>query len=252
MIKASDIKMCYPISKWFKKEFKTSLYPLSVHFLKGESVSILGANGAGKTTFLKLIGGVLFPTEGSVKINGFDTVKDERQVKTYVSFVFNEERSFFWRLTGYQNLEFFGHLDKFPKSILKERILYYLHKLGLDKEKDRPVSTYSSGMRQRLSLVRGLIPQSAVLILDEPTRTLDPRSREDVWNILDLEYLKKDKTLLLASHNFLEAETLSHKFLVFSNGVLINYGTSKGIEKRYNQQIKERSSVENISCIHKA
>jgi ABC-2 type transport system ATP-binding protein len=190
---------------------------LTVH--AGERIAVMGPNGAGKTTLLKLIGGLLFPTEGEIVVNGFNTLHHNSAARKSVGFVFNEERSFFWRLTGVQNLEFFGALDNLWGEDLRDRIRNLIHLVGLEDAADKPVSGYSSGMRQRLALARGLIADPAVLILDEPTRALDPvASDETVELIMSRIYEGSRKTLLIATHRVEEAMQLCNKVVVVDGG----------------------------------
>ena len=243
MIYFDSVKMYYPSRGLFKRQTSSSLDIPSLKIEKGVSTAILGPNGAGKTSLLKLIATLLYPTEGVVYVNGYNTVKEEKDVKNYLSFVVNEERSFFWRLTGYQNLEFFAVLDGFSKKSLKERIFYYLNKVGLFEQSNKPVSTYSSGMKQRLSIARGLLRKANLLILDEPTRTLDPGGREQIYELIYSEYCEDpQKSLLIASHHFPEIDRLCTKACILVNGQCI---ASEGI-----REIKEKyfTLLEKSSC----
>ena len=136
-----------------------------------------------------------------------------------VGFVMNEERSFFWRLTGRENLEFFGTLDNLSGDKLRERGRELIRFVGLEAHIDKPVSTYSSGIKQRLAVARGLIAEPEVLILDEPTRTLDPVACEELIDLI-IERLHKNsrKTILIATHRLEEAMKLCNKALIISQG----------------------------------
>ena len=136
-----------------------------------------------------------------------------------MGFVLNEERSFFWRLSATQNLEFFGALDNLSGDDLRQRIHDLIRLVGLEHAADKPVSTFSSGMKQRLAMARGLIAEPGVLILDEPTRALDPVACEEMSElILSRIYGDSRKTLLIATHMPEEALRLCNKVLVIDKG----------------------------------
>jgi ABC-2 type transport system ATP-binding protein len=199
----------------------------------------LGSNGAGKTTLLKLIGGLLYPTEGNILINGYDTVKDNLKARQMVGFVLNEERSFYWRLTGRQNLSFFGHLDNLYGSVLDNKIIDLIHLVGLDEAADRHFSTYSSGMKQRLAIARGLMSDPGILILDEPTRTLDPIASEEMRSLITKKVHNYfEKTIFIATHRLDEAEALCDKICIMAKGQILLYQDK-------NEILSEFGSLEN-------
>ena len=188
---------------------------------KGDRIAVMGPNGAGKTTLLKLIGGLLLPSEGEVVVNGFNTNHQNTAARRSVGFVLNEERSFFWRLTGAQNLEFFGALDNLWGADLQVRIRELIGLVGLGSAADRPISAYSSGMKQRLALARGLMAEPDVLILDEPTRALDPVACDELVDlILGQISTRSGKTLLIATHRPEEALRLCNKVMIVNQGRL--------------------------------
>jgi len=228
IISVRDVTMRFPIAKryreWLFSPFSrrrlfTALQDATLAVEPGDRVAVMGPNGAGKTTLLKLIGGLLLPTNGEIIVNGHSTIRDNSAARRSVGFVFNEERSFFWRLTGVQNLEFFGALDNLSGKDLDGRIHHLIHLVGLEAAGDKPVSTYSSGMKQRLALARGLIAEPQVLILDEPTRALDPVACDEITElILSRLYQGSRKTLLIATHRLEEATTLCNKVMVVDAG----------------------------------
>ena len=187
-------------------------------------MAFLGTNGAGKTTFLKLIGGLLYPSTGKIKVNDYDTIKENLKARKSVGFVLNEERSFYWRLTGIQNLMFFGTLDNLYGEKLEYKVNELINLVGLEKAKNKLFAGYSSGMKQRLAIARGLLSDPSILILDEPTRTLDPISAKDIKDIIS-ERIHKDqeRTLLIATHSLYEAETLCNKVCFMKNGRIIKF-----------------------------
>lgn len=217
-----------------KPRYQTALNAIDLNIAKGDRVAILGPNGAGKTTLLKLIGGLIYPTEGQLTVEGFDTVRDNQRARRSVGYVLNEERSFYWRLTGYQNLRFFGALDNLKGEALEKRIQDWTRLVGLEDAIHREVSKYSSGMKQRLALARGLLPNPAILILDEPTRTLDPIAAEDVKGIiLNKIHASQIRTLLIATHRLEEALDLCNKFCMVKSGTIQFFGTLDDIKEKF-------------------
>lgn len=228
LISIRNVTMRFPVAKRYRewvispftpRRVYTALSNATLGIRAGDRVAIMGPNGAGKTTLLRLIGGLLLPTEGEIVVNGFSTVHHNSAARRSVGFVFNEERSFFWRLTGAQNLEFFGALDNLSGRRRRYRIRELIRLVGLEDAADKPVSVYSSGMKQRLALARGLIAEPEVLILDEPTRALDPVACDEMIDLIMREiYHGSRKTLLIATHRPEEAKKLCNKLMIVGAG----------------------------------
>ncbi len=232
MITAENIYMHYPvpkkyieyITKPFKQDKFTALHGLNFKIETGDRIAFLGTNGAGKTTFLKIIGGLLYPTSGNLNVNGHDTTKENLKARKNVGFVLNEERSFYWRLSGKQNLEFFGTLDNLHGDELQYKVQELIRLVGLEDAQNKLFAGYSSGMKQRLAIARGLLSDPDILILDEPTRTLDPISAEDISHIIsDRIHSKKGRTLLIATHSLTEAQALCNKACIMKKGRILVY-----------------------------
>jgi ABC-2 type transport system ATP-binding protein len=233
LISVRDVTMQFPVVKRYRelllhpfrrRQVFTALKSVNLEVEKGDRIALLGPNGAGKTTLLKLVGGLLLPTKGEIAVNAYDTLRHNSEARKSVGFVMNEERSFFWRLNARQNLEFFATLDNLSGTAMQERIRELIHFVGLDSHMDKTIDTYSSGMKQRLALARGLIAEPEVLILDEPTRALDPVACEDL-NELIVERLHKGsrKTLLIATHRLEEAMRLCDKVLIINDGKILAF-----------------------------
>jgi ABC-2 type transport system ATP-binding protein len=246
MIILQGVTMYYPIPKRyielilkpFSNKTVTALDNVSLDINEGESVAFLGANGAGKTTLLKLIGGLLYPSKGSVLVNGHNTIKHNIKARKSVGFVLNEERSFYWRLTGRQNLEFFGSLDNLSGQNLKNKIEELLNLVKINDSADKLFAGYSSGMKQKLAIARGLLSDANTLILDEPTRTLDPIFAEEIKNILlERIHINKEKTLLIATHRLDEAESLCNKICIMKKGHVLAFNTTANLIKKYGSLI---------------
>ncbi len=230
VISVRDVTMRFPIPKRYRewvlhplraRRVVTALEHVSAEIRAGDRIAVMGPNGAGKTTLLKLIGGLLFPSEGEIRVKGLSTLHHNAAARKSVGFVFNEERSFYWRLTGAQNLEFFGALDNLPRKVLQQRIGELMQLVGLERAADQMVSGYSSGMKQRLALARVLISDPNVLILDEPTRALDPVASEKMGSLILTDIHRGTrKTLLIATHGAEEAVTLCNKLMVIDGGCI--------------------------------
>ena len=187
---------------------------------------LLGPNGAGKTTLLKILSCLILPTEGSARVAGHDVSKDDTAIKRLLGYVSSDERSFYWRLTGRQNLAFFGSLYEAHGRALRERIRYLLARLEISEQADQPFGEYSSGMKQRLSVARALLHDPPIMLLDEPTRSLDPISAKHLRRFIGEELNGRDgKTLVLATHNLQEAEQLCAKVAVLSQGKVLGTGS---------------------------
>jgi ABC-2 type transport system ATP-binding protein len=173
---------------------------------------------------LKLIGGLLLPSGGDIIVNDFNTLHHNNAARRSVGFVLNEERSFFWRLSAIENLEFFGALDNLWGADLQTRIHELIQLVGLEYAAEKPIADYSSGMKQRLALARGLIADPEVLILDEPTRALDPVACEVLTDlIIERVYQNARKTLLIATHRLEEAIKLCNKVMVVDKGQIRSF-----------------------------
>lgn len=233
MISIRNVSMQYPVPKRYREYLfhpfgPRKKYPalsnVSLQIEKGSKIALLGANGAGKTTLLKLVGGLLYPAEGEIWVNGYNTATHNVEARRSVGFVLNEERSFYWRLTGFQNLEFFGALDNLRGKILTEKIRRLIRLVDLEEAAHRIVAGYSSGMKQRLAIARGLLSDPEILILDEPTRALDPVAAEEIKAlIINRVHQQENRTLLIATHRFDEAEELCDQVCVMAKGHVLDH-----------------------------
>lgn len=194
---------------------------LSFSVGQGERACIMGPNGAGKSTLLKILLGLLAPTEGRATLFGLDSRRREARCK--VGMVYPDERSFYWRLTVRENLAFFGGLWGLPPPRAHERAEAAAHAAGLDAWLDRSFSDLSTGTRQKVAIARALLHEPGVLIMDEPTRSLDPPSAAHLREWL-LGPECQAKTLLIATHNPAEAAQISGRCLVLSAGRLVHDG----------------------------
>jgi Cu-processing system ATP-binding protein len=187
---------------------------------EGETVALVGHNGAGKTTIVKLLLGLIRPSEGSVRVLGEDPARGDFGVRQRLGYL-PESVAFHMALTGRETLAFYARLKRVDIACAPE----LLERVGLAAEAaDRPVRTYSKGMRQRLGLAQALLGQPRVLLLDEPTSGLDPALRRRFYDLLD-ELRSKGTTILLSSHALTELEDRADRVLIVNQGVKIADGT---------------------------
>ncbi len=191
-----------------------------------EFFGLLGANGAGKTTLFRMLSTQLLPDSGTAHIDGCDVVRDPRAVRSLLTPVVADERSLNWRLTARENLELFAALYGVPRSALHARVSELLDVVELSDAGSKMVGMFSSGMKQRLLIARALLPRPRVLLLDEPTRSLDPISARRFRQFLRDEIAGRQQcTVLLATHNAEEAFELCDRVAVLDRGRLLAVGS---------------------------
>jgi ABC-2 type transport system ATP-binding protein len=193
---------------------------VSLEIPAGEIHGLLGPNGAGKTTLVKILSTVLVPTSGHARVLGHDVVADARSVRPLIGIVFGGERGLYWRLTGRQNLEYWGALYKLSASETRSRAQRLLERVGLADKADDRVEGYSRGMKQRLHLARGLVGDAKVLFLDEPTTGMDPLAGREFRSLIG-ELRGEGRTILLATHDMVEAETVCDRVTLIDRGTII-------------------------------
>jgi ABC-2 type transport system ATP-binding protein len=188
----------------------------------GEVVALVGPNGAGKTTLIRVLSTIVLPDSGRVEVAGHDVVRDGAGVRRAVGLDLGGERAWYWRLTGRQNLEFFAALGGAKRSDAKRVATTLLHELGLGDVGDRRVGRFSTGMRARLSLARALLGSPRVLLLDEPTASIDPVSAAGFRDRLRALARERSLGVLVSTHDLVEAAAadrvvaLSHGRVAFS------------------------------------
>lgn len=234
MIEAKGISKYYTVKKrknFFRSEKQVvcAVKDLNISIKEGEIVGLLGLNGAGKTTTIKMLSTLLNPTDGQITIDGFDAVKEAMKVKKHINMIAGGERMLYWRLTGSENLRYFGKLYQLSGLELETRIAYLLDQVGLNEAKDIPVELYSKGMKQRLQIARGLINNPKYLFLDEPTLGLDAPVAKQLRGLVKDLAKQENKGILLTSHYLEEVEELCDRIYIIEKGSIILDGTPEKI-----------------------
>jgi len=193
---------------------------VSLEIPQGEIHGLLGPNGAGKTTLVKILSTVLVPTSGRARVLGHDVVEEAREVRPIIGIVFGGERGLYWRLTGRQNLEYWGALYRLSGGETRRRAQQLLERVGLLDKADERVEQYSRGMKQRLHLARGLVGDAKVLFLDEPTTGMDPLAAREFRNLIG-ELKGEGRTILLATHDMVEAENVCNRVTLIDRGTIL-------------------------------
>jgi ABC-2 type transport system ATP-binding protein len=197
----------------------------------GEIVCVMGPNGAGKSTLVRILGGLLLPSEGTAKVAGIDVADGGAVFRRRVAFVVGDERSFHYRVSGRANLHYFAALHGLSGSEGRRRAAALLERVGLADAADRSYREYSRGMRQRLSLARGLLGDPEVLLFDEPTLGLDPRGSRDLRVFLRDDVIRKaGRTAIVCSNDPSEARALADRVLFLERGKLRSDAPPERIE----------------------
>ncbi len=214
---------CINLRKIFGK--KTVLRDINLKIEKGSILGLVGPNGTGKTTLLKILATLITPSDGRAFFFGHNIATDPIIIKKMTGFVPSEERSFYWRLTGKQNLEFFAALHNITKKERNLRINELLEAVGLGKSSRVRFREYSTGMKQSLGIARGMLHDPHILLMDEPTRSLSPNIAKMVRKLIKNKAVDEGKTVLIASHNLKEVEELADNIAIIDNGDIVASGT---------------------------
>lgn len=184
----------------------------------GEVVGLLGANGAGKTTLLKMIAAIVLPSSGVVTVGGIDTSRRPMQARRLLGFAPADHRSFYYRLTAMQNLQYFGTMAGIAPDALAGRIAATMRFVDLDEDLNRTFSVFSSGMRHRLAIARALLHDPALVLLDEPTHSLDPVHAAQLRTFIRNRLARSGKTIVVSTNMLDEAWELCDRVAVLREG----------------------------------
>ena len=211
-------------------EYTEALRGVSFELARGQALGLLGPNGAGKSTLLKVLAGLVEPDGGRLRMAGFDVSRQLSEVRELLGYALCEERSFYWRLTGRHNLKFFAALYNLFGRERDERVDEVIERVGMTEHADRPFRDLSVGMKQRLALARGLLSRPSILLVDEPTRSLDPGA-----SLRLRRHLRRDLveglgvTMILATHDLVEAREVSDRILLLEEGRVAALGGAEAV-----------------------
>ena len=208
----------------------TAVNGVNLKVPKNSVYGVLGPNGAGKTTLISMLCTILHPTDGSATVNGYDVVKNPKEVRESIGIVF-QSRALDDILTGREHLQMHASLYGVPKNVRETRIEEILELIALGKKADEYVKTYSGGMKRRLEIGRGLIHHPKVLFLDEPTLGLDPQTRESIWDYIQELNQNQDVTVLMTTHYMEEADKLCDEVAIINQGQIITADSPRNLKR---------------------
>jgi ABC-2 type transport system ATP-binding protein len=223
-----------PLLGWRKKEGKRevrAVEDVNITIKRREIVGILGSNGSGKSTLIRMLSTLLIPDTGHVKIFGYDVVKDERMVQRLINRV-SVEASFFKKLSPMENLIYAARLYNMPAAEARAKIRAILSRLGIKPDRiNAPLENMSRGMQQKVAIARAFLTSPIVLLLDEPTTGLDPRSKLDVQTFVRELRDEHDATILLTTHDMDEAEALCDRVAIIDAGRIVALGDALELKR---------------------
>jgi len=213
---------------------------------RGEVFGILGPNGSGKSTLVRCIATLLLPDEGCITVFGHDVLREEMAVKRLINRV-SVEASFFKKLTPMENLLYGARLYGVEARNARQRVLEILSRLGLKREDVfRPMEEMSRGMQQKVAIARAFLTQPILLLLDEPTTGLDPRSKREVQAFVEELRYDHDATILLTTHDMQEAEALCDRVAIVDDGRIVALDTPAGLKKQVARQNGHEATLEDV------
>jgi ABC-2 type transport system ATP-binding protein len=209
-----------------KRPVKQALVEVDLAIPRHKVTCLLGPNGAGKTTLVKILASLITPDTGTILFNGISLERWDKAIQGKIGLVTPNERSFYWRLTGRRNLEFFGSLYSLGGKVLKDRVEEALAEIGILDAADKPYRLYSTGMKQKLNIARALIGNPDLYLLDEPASHLDPLARGDFWEFISRTLIgKRGATVFLCTHDLDEAGRLADMLVILDKGRVVEKGT---------------------------
>ena len=231
------------VSKTYNDNIK-AIDNLNLKINDGEIVGFIGLNGAGKTTAIKMMTGILVPDTGTITINGYDIVKDSLKAKQIIGYI-ADNPDMFLKLTGIEFINFIADIYKVPITIRKKRIKLFGERFGLSDVLDKPMQGYSHGTRQKMMVVAALVHDPAVWILDEPLIGLDPTSAFELKKMMR-EHADKGNAVFFSTHVLEVAEKLCDRIAIIDKGKIVFVGTLKELKDKYDKKDLEKLFMEVI------
>lgn len=230
------------VNKTYNNADVKAVSDLSLTVADGEIVGFIGPNGAGKTTTIKMMTGILKPDDGTVMINDFDMEKQPLEAKQVIGYI-ADSPDMFLRLTGLEFINFMADIYQVPSEGRKEKITSLVQRFELENALDKPMQSYSHGMRQKMMVTAALVHNPAVWILDEPLTGLDPKSAYELKKMMR-EHADAGNSVLFSTHVLEVAEKLCDKVIVITHGQALYYGTLEQLKSKYPDMDLERIFLE--------
>lgn len=219
---------------------------LSFEVKRGEIFGILGPNGGGKSTLIRLIATLLLPDEGDIQVFGYDVIRDPMSAQRMINRV-SVEASFFKKLSPMENLQYGARLYGVSGAEIRRQVVEILERLGIpEKNVDRPMEEMSRGMQQKVAIARALLSAPILLLLDEPTTGLDPRSKRDVQAFVRELRDDHDTTIVLTTHDMVEAEILCDRIAIMDSGRIVALDTPERLKTMANQDNGHQPTLEDV------
>ena len=228
-----------------KKEIIHAIAGITFDVYEGEIFGLLGQNGAGKSTTIKILITMLAPTSGECRVLGYNTYGEEKKIRHRINFIFGGELGVYRRLSARDNLRYFANLYKLPIDERDKRIDELLELVGLSDKADLRTETYSNGMIQKVQIARGLINYPEILFMDEPTVGLDPVAAQTLRNVIK-QLKEQGKTILLTTHNMYEVDELCDRVAIINKGKLVTLDTPRNIKARMEQNEDVQRHLEQV------
>lgn len=232
-VEVRHLEKCFKRRRGGRRQAVAALADVSFTVGQGECVAILGQNGSGKSTLVRALSTLLLPDGGEARVFGYDVVHQANAVRKLVNRV-SVEASFFKRMSAVENLSYAARFYGLTPAVTRERIPEILEGVGFPlARRSEPMQDLSRGMQQKVALARALLTSPVLLLLDEPTTGLDPRSKRDVQNFIRELRVSHDTTILLCTHDLVEAETLADRVGILHSGRLLALEPVEALVERF-------------------
>ena len=234
-IECIDLARTYVTRSMFgKRQEVQALKGINFSVDSGKVFGLLGPNGSGKTTTMRILATLLTPTSGKAIVHGFDSYKNPAEVRNRIGLILGGERGLYGRLTGRENLKYFAVLNKMSKNKTEKRVMEVLNQVNLTEAADMKTETYSRGMKQRLHIARGLLTNPDVILMDEPTIGLDPEGAHELRSLIP-KMTESGKSVIMTTHYMFEADELSDSIAILLKGSIVAMGTPIEIRKNFSK-----------------
>lgn len=216
------------------KKFNTTdaLIGVSFDVHEGEILGLLGENGAGKSTLLRIISTMLHPTSGTAVVNGYDIIKNPKEVRKTVGILFGSEVGLYERLTARENIEYFAQLNGMNKNDSDKRINYLIERFSFADYADKQVGTFSKGMKQKVSIARSIVHDPSVMLFDEPESGLDFKAARIVFDFMET-CKSEGKSIIFSSHSMESIKNYSDNMVVLHKGKVVKSFDVKEYREKY-------------------